>query len=1629
MKKLLVTLFMAATSLWGWSAGEYTQNFGGGTGTKDDPYQVSTMLHLSNMAVLAYWTTDFAGTYFVMTGDIAFGLTSDMMWGIGTSNRRFQGEFDGQGHKITGITLNGALNGGGLFSWIGANGVVKNLTIDGVTMNGAERANNTSIFADNVSGLVENCHVVNAAQNFNSTTQNNFNGGFAAYLTSTGVIRNCSFSGTVKTACGYGGITGRNYGGLVENCTSNAQISISHGSTYVGGVCGTAQWFNNGSDINFSNCTFKGTISATEHFNGNNVGGICGYGSPVVIADCVNKGNIMAVGYVGGIAGSLSGTTTRVSQCYNMGLIQDIFMAHDSTTVAFQMSDFVAGIAGYMCGGLLQRSFNGGTLRSYRSAGGLVGTTGATAGVLTIEDCYNSGLIDAPFVWRTSETTPYMQKVGGIVAELSGTYGLNISRCLSLGTINNAVAARNANCEYVGYTLSADNVTYTDCYYDNQVAGNTSEMGGKSTLEMTDGSSLENFDPQVWAFSADMYPRLKCSAQSEAAMLCASPYYLANQEFHGKVKSNFTVSDGAGVRWTVASGAPVVITGTEVSVSRGHEPVDVKLISMLDGNLHESLITVYPDAFEGDGTAQSPYQIQSYADMVLLSDATNAGGMAFEGEHFQLMNDIDMESGFEFFSKDASTPFMGTFDGNGHVLNNLYMRNDLTQTQNGGLFGYVGQSGVVKNLTIAGNSNIGLYLNGGTIAAYLQGTIENVKVLPYTIYSATGAGTFGGIVGRVESTGRVIDCYVGAQLALNGAAHHVGGIACYNYGLIDGCQFAGNVGGSAANYIGGIASETQGRIVDCLASGYVTAMSYAGAVASRDFASSSIENTLATGQVTYSANVEVVGAVVGSSNGTFDGVWYDKQMGVYDNISTDGLEGKLTREIISNWNGGSKWVTSGTVYPQLAKFAGEKIAQLYSYPIIMADGDNRSDMNGSATVFATTGLTSRLDDGDDFTLAGGKITPDASDTYCSDELIQSVTGVSDPVRRTLVGAYGRQMATGNGTKESPWVINSAADLMKLATQSNAVPTMAHYVGKHFKLGQDIELTGSFAGIDAALTGTTPVNMPRWFRGEIDGDGHSVSNLNIASTNSYGLVGLVGYLGPDGVVKNLTIASGTVSGTRFVGAAVGKCAGTVQNVANHANVTSTTGNASAGSGGVVGYATTTAQLDELTNYGTVTNSMASGACYTAGVVGYVAGNGTKTFTRLANYGEVSGPMIIAGVVSTSKAVAYDDVANYATVRGTAATSNLNGGCFGDLISTTLVNNARNYGAVNGSTGVGGVVGRYSTLAGQVHVPIELTHCLNAGDVTGKISYVGGIVGMSDTTRIHVKACVNVGHIANTATSVAAGTPAAGGIVGGGSPIIEDCYNAGIVAGVNCIGGLLGRPVSNSAKADIINSLNVGWLEGYAQNSANVGAVTGYNSTVAHYDNVLYDRQMCDVAAAGKTDVEGVSALLTSEIAVADVALTGDWVKQEKRYPVPAELAQDSAVAITAMPVFLNVDDTRCAVSRNFEIAQADGYSWTADSVFTIKAQHVTIKPNTHGEYAITVIAGTHSRTYPLMVDFAAQPGDVNADGRVDVADVNILINIILKMDDADNYDGRAYVNDDNVVDVADVNAIINIILKV
>ena len=112
------------------------------------------------------------------------------------------------------------------------------------------------------------------------------------------------------------------------------------------------------------------------------------------------------------------------------------------------------------------------------------------------------------------------------------------------------------------------------------------------------------------------------------------------------------------------------------------------------------------------------------------------------------------------------------------------------------------------------------------------------------------------------------------------------------------------------------------------------------------------------------------------------------------------------------------------------------------------------------------------------------------------------------------------------------------------------------------------------------------------------------------------------------------------------------------------------------------------------------------------------------------------------------------------------------------------------------------------------------------------------------------------------------------------------------------------------------------------------------------------------------------------------------------------------------------------------AVSEGDYWFDDDQL---GERINLNLRTRGGQCIRISKGDYTLTVDMnamnlvITKKTALLGDVNLDGKVDVTDVNIVVNIILGKDNAANYDGRADVNNSGAVDVSDVNAVVNILL--
>ncbi len=156
------------------------------------------------------------------------------------------------------------------------------------------------------------------------------------------------------------------------------------------------------------------------------------------------------------------------------------------------------------------------------------------------------------------------------------------------------------------------------------------------------------------------------------------------------------------------------------------------------------------------GSESDPHKISTFDD---LNDVVRKDTDGF----FVLQNNIDCkdENGKAreikpFFS--SSRKFVGNFKGNGFTISNFFQD---SYDQDLGLFGYIGDKGVVDNLNINNveiNSSRYTNLYAGAFAGTNYGTITNIKMNNITITTKgpdDGNQFVGGFVGQNKETGNI----------------------------------------------------------------------------------------------------------------------------------------------------------------------------------------------------------------------------------------------------------------------------------------------------------------------------------------------------------------------------------------------------------------------------------------------------------------------------------------------------------------------------------------------------------------------------------------------------------------------------------------------------------------------------------------------------------------------------------------------------------------------------------------------------------------------------------------------------------------------------------------------------------
>lgn len=276
-------------------------------------------------------------------------------------------------------------------------------------------------------------------------------------------------------------------------------------------------------------------------------------------------------------------------------------------------------------------------------------------------------------------------------------------------------------------------------------------------------------------------------------------------------------------------------------------------------------------------------------------------------------------------------------------------------------------------------------------------------------------------------------------------------------------------------------------------------------------------------------------------------------------------------------------------------------------------------------------------------------------------------------------------------EEKPTVhITTVDELLQLAKDCSLDTYSTH---RTVLLDADLDLVGQgFAGI--------PI-----FNGTFDGQGHTISNLNLVQDGS--VVGFFRYLESDAVVQNLTLQGRAmpVGSRRTIGSVAGSNAGTVKNC-SFVGVSSGVSMV----GGIVG---------QNLSGGVVDGCTVTGSVYGAHFVGGIAGDNHGVIANCVNKASVNTKVeqneIDISSLTLKDLIGTENVADITDIGGVAGSS------------AGVVKNCQNLGTVgyqHMGYNVGGIVGSQT---GYV------TACTNYGTVYAR-KEAGGIVGQMEPNSI-------------------------------------------------------------------------------------------------------------------------------------------------------------------------------------------------------------------------------------------------------------------------------------------------------
>ena len=403
--------------------GTTAKEFACGSGTKLSPYIILTAEQLAKLAFIVGATeTEYEGEYYKLAADIKLNdgnviddkgaLVADSSklhkWTpIGNSSVAFTGNFDGNGHTVSGMFINTTSSHNGLFG--NSSGTVQNVTVADSWVTGGK-------FTAGIVGILKGDGVIKNAKNMSSVNGSaEATAGIVAatshVYSKKGLIEKCENMGFVQGKKLVAGIIASSDNGLVVRDVSNkGEIEGTYGVGGIGGHLGSSTNVSNA--VNYAKITGKeytagiasyfggsycpantnyGELSKTKNFGkitgADYSAGIVGKAQCVTIKKSANVDSIIGDNYSGGISGHTQ--RSNIESAYNLG---DIFGLTR-----------VGGIAGYNEEGVTNSAYSTGKVDGDSLVGLMIGYN------------YNTTMADYYYL-KQGDQEPFGQNNGGGVA-------------------------------------------------------------------------------------------------------------------------------------------------------------------------------------------------------------------------------------------------------------------------------------------------------------------------------------------------------------------------------------------------------------------------------------------------------------------------------------------------------------------------------------------------------------------------------------------------------------------------------------------------------------------------------------------------------------------------------------------------------------------------------------------------------------------------------------------------------------------------------------------------------------------------------------------------------------------------------------------------------------------------------------------------------------------------------------------------------------------------------------------------------------------------------------------------------------------------------------------------------------